>query len=273
LLLNTLAAAAEQHRLVTAERVLLEQTLRGSVKALTDVLALVSPAAFGRAMRAQTAISQLAKQCAIAPAWPVEMAAMLSQIGCVVLPPQTLDKVYHGDPLREDEEAMVKRIPALVEDLLGNIPRLEPVREILRYQQKNYGGGGSPPDSVRGDAIPWGSRALRVVLDHDVLEAQGMTSGLAFDTLRGRIGCYDPAIIESLAWVRGGAHEASSSLVRELLVRELEPGMVFADDVKTRKGLLLIARGQEVTSSLMQRLQNFDSEVGVRQPLRIVRLL
>jgi len=221
-------------------------------------------------MRAHTVISRLAKQCAIARAWPVEMAAMLSQIGCVVLPPQTLDKVYHGVALREDERGMVERIPALVEELLGNIPRLEPVREILRYQQKNYGGGGSPNDSVRGEEIPWGSRALRVVLDHDVLEAQGMPPSLALDTLRGRLGCYDPAIIESLAWVRGGAHEASPSLVRELQVGELKPGMVFAADAKTVEGVLLVARGQEVTCSLMERLRNYDSEVGVKQPLRIV---
>jgi len=270
LLRNTLEAAVEQNRLVTAERVLLEQTLRRSVKAFTDILALVSPAAFGRAMRAHTVISRLAKQCAIARAWPVEMAAMLSQIGCVVLPPQTLDKVYHGVALREDERGMVERIPALVEELLGNIPRLEPVREILRYQQKNYGGGGSPNDSVRGEEIPWGSRALRVVLDHDVLEAQGMPPSLALDTLRGRLGCYDPAIIESLAWVRGGAHEASPSLVRELQVGELKPCMVFAADAKTVEGVLLVARGQEVTCSLMERLRNYDSEVGVKQPLRIV---
>jgi len=56
---------------------------------------------------------------------------------------------------------------------------------------------------------------------------------------------------------------------RDFNVGELKRGMVFADDVNTEKRLL-VARGQEVTSSLMERLQNFDSEVGVRQPLRVV---
>jgi len=270
LLLTTLEAAVEQHRLATAERVLLEQTLRGSVKAFTEILALVSPAAFGRAMRTQTIISQLTRHSAIAPAWPAEMAATLSQVGCVILPAHTLDKVYHGDLLREDEQAMVNHMPAFVEELLGNIPRLEPVREILRYQQKNYDGTGLPRDDLRGAAIPWGSRALRVALDYDVLEAQGMPPGLAFESLRGRAGCYDPAIIESLAWIRGGAREALQGLVRDLRVRELKPGMVLAADVKTVSGSLLIARGQEVTGGLTERLQNFDSEVGVSQPLRVV---
>ena len=53
-------AAAEQHRLVNAERVLLEQTLRGSINTLTDILAMINPAAFGRAIRARKDMSELA---------------------------------------------------------------------------------------------------------------------------------------------------------------------------------------------------------------------
>jgi DNA-binding NtrC family response regulator len=48
-LLAAIAAAAEQYRLLTAERELLEKTLRGSIKALTEVLSLANPLIFGRA--------------------------------------------------------------------------------------------------------------------------------------------------------------------------------------------------------------------------------
>jgi response regulator RpfG family c-di-GMP phosphodiesterase len=270
LLLTTLQAAVEQNRLVTAERVLLEQTLRGSVKALTDILALVSPLAFGRGMRARTAVNELMDCCAISGRWPIEVAAMLSQIGCVALPPQALEKVYHGEALLDHEQAMVTRLPTLVEELLANIPRLEPVREILRYQNKNYDGTGLPYDSVRGESIPWGARALRVVLDLDVLETRGMPPALALDTMRGREGWYDPAILAALARARGGAEKESKSVVRELLIRDLRTGMLFAEDVRTVKGLLLIARGYEVTVSLTERIRNFSAEVGVREPIRVI---
>jgi len=56
---------------------------------------------------------------------------------------------------------------------------------------------------------------------------------------------------------------------RDFNVGELKRGIFFEDTATTEKRLL-VARGQEVTSSLMERLQNFDSEVGVRQPLRVV---
>ena len=58
-LVAALDAAVDQHRLVTAERVLLEETLAGSVQALVDVLGLASPKAFGRASRLKAYVREL----------------------------------------------------------------------------------------------------------------------------------------------------------------------------------------------------------------------
>jgi CheY-like chemotaxis protein len=70
-LLRACAAALGQHRLMVAERVLLEQTLRCSIKALTDVLALTNPAAFGRGARPKAAVRMLAQQSGLADSWEV----------------------------------------------------------------------------------------------------------------------------------------------------------------------------------------------------------
>src|SRR5579862_170915 len=56
---RALAGAATQYRLVTSERVLLEQTLRGSMQALTDVLSLAQPTAFGRVTRLKRHVTEL----------------------------------------------------------------------------------------------------------------------------------------------------------------------------------------------------------------------
>jgi DNA-binding NtrC family response regulator len=48
LLGKAITAGLMQYRLVTAEKDLLENTLMGSIKVLTDVLSAVSPEAFGR---------------------------------------------------------------------------------------------------------------------------------------------------------------------------------------------------------------------------------
>jgi response regulator RpfG family c-di-GMP phosphodiesterase len=260
-------AAVGQHRLLLAERELLEQTLHGSIRALTDILSLVNPAAFGRATRLRQSVSALVGSFDIREKWHVEVAAMISQIGCVILPPHTLESVYEGRPLSEEEQAMMERMPAVVEQVLGNIPRLQPVLEILAYQYKNYDGTGTPADGVAGEAIPWGSRALRVALDYDLLESQGNPTALAFDVMRGRSGCYDRVILERLAQIRKSTQEFE---VKELPFRLLSPGMVLAQDVRTRQGSLIVARGQEVTPSLIERLRNFSSRIGGQEPIRVV---
>jgi response regulator RpfG family c-di-GMP phosphodiesterase len=268
-LIRSLRAGVEQYRLVTAERVLLEQTLRGCVKTLTEILALASPTAFGRASRVKQHVSALA---ALRPdagdPWQLEVAAMLSQIGCVTLPAQTAEKLYLGQELTRPERDMVDHLPATASQLLANIPRLEAVRAILTYQDKRFDGTGPPPDGQRGERIPIGARLLKVVLDYDALESRGITGREALDTLRGRTGWYDPGMLQAFAEMLGHANQAGK--VVEARLRDLRIGMIFAEDLTSRTGMLLIARGQEVTPSLLNRIRNFSESVGPREPVRML---
>jgi hypothetical protein len=128
------------------------------------------------------------------------------------------------------------------------------VLEILRYQDKGFDGSGPPADDVAGPAIPWGARALKVILDIDSLERSGLPTGLAFDTLRGRSGKYDPAILETLAGIR---HSTPQFQVCELQLSALRTGMVLAQQVRSETGILIVARGQELTPGLIEKLRNF----------------
>jgi response regulator RpfG family c-di-GMP phosphodiesterase len=266
-LIPALEAAAEQHRLVTAERVLLQQTLHGSIKTLTDILALASPVAFGRATRVKQQVTKLAAHLG-APVWELEVAAMLSQVGCITLPPQTAEKIYHGRELTPAERQMVEQLPAIAGQLLTNIPRLEAVRDALVYQSKRFDGVGPPADRVRGAAIPLGARVLKLLLDFDALEAQGVAAEMAIDTLRGREGWYDATVLDAFAEILGRSRGTGE--MREMRLRDVRPGMAFAEDVTTRTGVLLIARGQEVTVSLLERIRNFSEHIGVKEPVRMI---
>ncbi|MGA3164737.1 MAG: HD domain-containing phosphohydrolase [Terriglobia bacterium] len=268
MLLRALEASVEQYRLITAERVLLEQTLRGSLKTLTDVLALVNPVAFGRALRARKIVGELASRGKVVDPWQVEIAAMLTQIGWVTLPAETVGKLYQGEALSESEQTLVGNLPAVIEQLLANIPRLEAVREILRYQDKHFDGQGAPPDPVCGDAIPWGARALKAVSDFDALESRGLSVELALDTLRARAGWYDPAILEALAKLR--AEKGREAEVMQIPFHAVQPGMIFAEDVKTPTGLLLIARGQEVTPSFVDRIKNLALNTKISGHVQVI---
>ncbi|HEX7670456.1 MAG TPA: HD domain-containing phosphohydrolase [Polyangiaceae bacterium] len=260
-----LRAGVDQHRLLSAERVLLEQTLHGSIQTLVRVLGLASPQAFGRASRLKVLVTDIAEKLGIAQKWPIEVAAMLSQLGSIVLPPDTLEKVYRGEVLSEEETKMVDRLPGVVEGLLEGIPRLEAVREILRFQTKHFDGAGIPMDRVKGEGIPVGARILKAALDYDAIESRGKTVHDAVSSLEATRGVYDPAVLSALAQLRTSL--GKSSPLHELTLVNVKAGMLLASDVKSRSGLLLVARGQVVTTEMLERLRNVAARMGVVEPL------
>jgi len=257
----TMGAAAEQYRLVTAERVLLEQTLHGSIKTLTDILSMTNPVAFGRSTRIKKHVSELADALGMKDRWQVEMAAMLSQLGSISLPEETAERYYYGRELSYDEEAMVSRIPSMTQELLANIPRLEPVCEILVKHRVPFGAGSDRED------IPLGASVLKIAVEFDELESEGLSSQLVLDTMLGREGRYDPAALQAFVQIKGTSAEHVH--VMEIPLQELQVGMVLAEEVRTKDNVLLVARGYEVTRTSVERLHNFE-EGSVKEPLRVV---
>src|ERR1044071_4252681 len=74
---KTLSAALMQYRLVRAERELLEQTLTGSIEVLSEVLSIVNPAAFSRAMRLKRYMKHVVSMLRLPRPWRFEVAAMM----------------------------------------------------------------------------------------------------------------------------------------------------------------------------------------------------
>ncbi len=259
--------AVEQHRLVTAQRELLEKTLKGSVQALTEVLALAAPAAFGRATRIRDLAVMLAYELGYDALWQVEVAALFSQLACVTLPPQTALRLYRGEPLTEPEQDMVARLPGVTTQILGDIPRLEPVHRILAQRDLDFtppAGGAGP---VRGHDISPGARILRVATDVEELQARGEGGVRCTDLLRARRGRYDPAVIA--AFERLSAEGELDFQVRAVSLDELRTGMQLAADVSLEAGTILVAAGQEITVSLLERLRNFRRSQPVKEPVLV----
>jgi response regulator RpfG family c-di-GMP phosphodiesterase len=256
---TALDAAAELHRLVTAERILLEETLHGSVKALTGLLAITHPAAFGRGQRLKQHVTDLAAAIDLADPWQVEIAAMLSQIGCAILPPETAEKYYFGRTLSKSELALVERLPLVAERVIRDIPRLEAICAILAGQNR-------PPGAAGENETPVGARMLKIAHDFDLLESQSVPADIALDTMRGRKDLYDTDLLTTFAGLRGAA---ATVQIKEMALAKVELGMVFAADVLTQPGTLLIARGHEVTSSLLERIRNLPDGY-TREPIRVI---
>lgn len=258
-LIRACAAALWQHRVLVAERDLLEQTLHGSVKALTDVLALANPAAFGRGGRLKELVGALARETGWDDVWEVEVAAMLAHVGAVTLPSTTAEKLYTGAILSEDEQKMAARVPEVTLRILRNIPRLDGVLQILGAYQRRF-------DSSAEGLLPAGARMLRIASDYLRLESDRGSPGLALETMGGRDGVYDPDMLDAFARTIGIARRGQR--VREVPICDLRVGMTIVSEVRAGPGHLLVPRGFPVTPELIERLRNFPDGY-VREPLSV----
>lgn len=257
-LLATFASAMEQHRLITAERELLEKTVYGSVKALISVLGLTHPLAFGRASRLGQYVGEMCQQLEVTPQWTVEIAAMVSQLGSISLSEETAERVYYGRDLSAREQALVARGPETAQELLGNIPRLEPVIELVMAL--------ATPQDELDEHLRRPVGIIQVALDFDVLVARGANPVAALGTLRDRDDDYDQQLVEALAERRG---EDFAQEIKEIAIRHVNEGMVFTEDVRTESGSLLVARGFCVTAGFRERAKEFRRGYVV-EPVRVM---
>jgi len=246
-------AATEQYRLIMAERVLLEQTLHGSIKALTDILALSNPVAFGSATRIKQHAGDLARHLGIGDWWQIEVAAMLSQLGSITLPENTAKKYYYGQELDNDEIQMIQKLPRITQDLIGNIPRLETVCEILANQFRDC------DKSSGADDVIYKSQVLKIAVDFDHFVNTGRTEQDAIDSMHGKKSCYDCKILEAFAYLRGITNERET--IREIRLWSIDLGMVLADDVTLDSGVVLASRGYEVNEGFIECIHNLQHRI------------
>jgi HD domain len=244
-----LNACLMQYRLVTAEKELLENTLMGSIKVLTDVLSLANPAAFGRSKRIAQYVQHMVTELHLQAPWKYEVAAMLSQLGCVALESEIIDAAYGGKKLTREEQARFDAHPSLARDLLSNVPRLEGIAWIIGQQRV----GATPAVNHIPEDVRIGAAVLHVAIAYDDLRVQGKTEVEALAELRSQKQL-DAGIVETLATLRPLSCEKAPRAVHVL---DLTAGMILHEEIRTKLGVLLVAKGQEVTYPLLVRLRNY----------------
>jgi CheY-like chemotaxis protein len=256
-LLRALEAGVLQHHQVTTERMVLKETLVGCIKTLVDVLAIANPVAFGRASRVKRLAMQFAQSLGRKEFWQLEAAALLSQLGYLSLPGDLVEKLYSGEPLSPEERILASGAPDVARRLLENIPRLEPVVEILAAL--------NAPDTVLqqlGEGpIGVGTRILALVTDYYGLLSQGENTAGAVTRLHRRSGRYGAQLIEEFVGYLRPETKRAETGTREISLCSVEPGMVILQDVRTSLGTLLAPSGFEVTPVFLERMRHFGPDI------------
>jgi response regulator RpfG family c-di-GMP phosphodiesterase len=261
---RTVSAAIEQHRLVTAERDLLRNTLMGAVTTLTEILSVLHPEAFGHSFRIKRYVIRMQEGWGGGEAWQFEVAAILSQIGCITLPSDICDKAFAGSELADDEQRIFNLHPQAAAEFLRRIPRFESVAQMIVGQHKPYADFDEDLAGVEGRLVAAGAQMLHAAVDLEKLRRKRLPWESAIATMRRREAEYNPALLDALE--RGGDPFASWTTVSRT-VAQLESSMVADQDIVSRNGVVLAKRGEQLSLPMLERIRRLAAHAGVEEPI------
>lgn len=245
-LIEAIDAGVALHRRHEIERQLLSTTLAGVVKLLSELLAMAAPQAFQRASFLQACVRHALPKLGWSEPWRYEMAAALSQIGCIGIPEG------EADPLSENAEHA-----ETAWRLLSPIPRLESIALMLRYQTS------VAPEDV-GSEVMQGATLLRAALHLQTLAPHKIDAAEVLRRLRMARPALPGSIVEALADFRGAWSEQ-----RLERVDKLQLGSVLDQDVRTKTGMLVLSSGHELTQAAVLALQRLLSTDAIEHTVRV----
>jgi len=277
-LIMALDAGIRQYQLVCAEQELLQQTLAGSIKVLTDVMAMVKPQAFQDASKIWDWVKKITAGLNTDKLWIIEIAALISPIGLMAIPEDIQERNRLNKRLTDSEREILARAPQIASNLIANLPRMDDVADILKYQWKGYDGSGVPNDDVVGQDIPYGARMLRILADLASVTTGAVPDHQGIAHLMANQEHYDPtllAVITSQLANEDGANEALSGgetvEYLALKISALMPGDLLITDIVRDDGSLLLARSVRLSEVQVEKLRNINQLITLIEPVEVER--
>ena len=255
-LTGAIEAGIKQYRLVTAEKELLEKTLMGSINILMDILSLAYPMGFGQSIRLRKYAAEIARRMNLFEAWQYEIAAMLSSVGFINMPAESIEKYLAGVPLSNEEREMVTAMPQTTGTLLADIPRLSIVaamikrRDIVDTEPLDFA------SSDHNEMIRIGAKMLKVITSFDIMLTQNHEPKNAIKIMAKQDTLYDGTILGVMGTM-DFPRKGQGLVARYVKINELRKGMIIDVDVFNAQGMLIVPKGYAVNETTVERLNNF----------------
>lgn len=265
-----LEAATQQFKLLNAEKELLQNTLSGAIKVLTEILSLSDPVAFGIASAIREPVRKIAKILDLKNVWEIDLAAMLHAIGWIAVPQAIKSKFRNGEALTPDEHKMIERVPEFGNQFIGSIPRLEGVGRLILYSEKHFNGAGFPNDNTKNDQIPEGARIIYLAKALLKEQVDGITWSEALKKLRQRDSEFDTTLIDRVL----GFEEQTSvpaQIVESFAIQpnQLCPGQRLTQDLFCLDGRLLISAGAYLSALMCKSILNYAQSGNLKLPIMV----
>lgn len=195
----------------------------------------------------------------------LQAAAWLCDLGLIGVPRELL-RTFRSNPsgLTERERATMQNHPVYSQTLASLVDPQPEIGAIIRAHHEHFDGTGYP-DGLMGKNIPWGARCLAVAVGY---VESGLPKQAAIDQLLAHSGTrYDPEAVRLFLKVSNLVNLPRS--VREILLDELEPGMVLASGIYSPHGLLLIGEGQLLGPGTIAKIRDHNQIAPISQRLLV----
>lgn len=249
----------------------LKRNFTNMVQVCASMIELRCGAVGGQSMR----VGDLARRIALAygltglQVQDIFHAGLLHGIGKLSLPDDLLNRSL--DRLSPEESKLYHQHPLRAQMVLTAVPQLAQVAQIIRSQYERYNGRGTP-DRLVGEDIPIGARIVALARDYiDLLTGgivkQRVSSEQAAEMIKAQSGLrYDPLVVVRFSAVLKELEDTPE--VRQVRSAELREGMRLADDLLTRRGVLLISRDSTINAHQVEQIRRFEAHEDV--PFAIV---
>lgn len=254
--------AVKQQRLVVAEHEILQNTLVKSVDALVKILEVTNGTAFALTEHVRTYSVTLGTQLKAPKMWGLEIAALLSQIGCITIPELVLERYYWGDELTPKENAMLSNHGEVGKSIIGNIPRLEEVADVVAAANRLIDLKGFEERHL----ISMHAAIIKVAIEFDMLARRGKGKEEILEILSDEKRGLPPALLEALEHVE---IVAPQTVTVELEIDQIKNGMYIEENVKTKEGVLIVSKGHRVNEAVRNRLINFFDEGEIDRIIKV----
>ncbi len=193
-------------------------------------------------------------------------AAWLCDLGLIGVPRELLRsfRSRNLDHLTDRERAMLRHHPIYSQTLATLVDARTDVGETIRAHHECFDGSGFP-DGLSGAAIPWTARCLAVAVGF--VEA-GLPKPAATEHVLAQSGSsFDPEAVRLFLKVTHLVNLPRQ--VTEILLEELEPGMMLATGIYSPHGLLLVGEGQTLGPGIIAKIRSHNDVTPISQRLLV----
>lgn len=196
----------------------------------------------------------------------LKSAAWLCDLGLIGVPRELLRTFQQGkvDHLSDRERAMLQHHPVYSQTLAALVDYAPEVGETIRSHHERFDGMGFP-DGLAGKDIPWTARCLAVAAG---FVGCGLPRAAATEDVLAKAGsAYDPEAVRLFLKVTHMVNLPRH--VSEVMLEELEPGMMLASGIYSPHGLLLVGEGQTLGPAIIAKIRSHNEVTPINQRLLV----